>query len=103
MVSGIGLEKTAEWTNFGAFYLAGMLLILAGTVDDYLDLTPTQKLACQALAALVMVRFLLPQLRMPSAFVRANVERKLFEMLDYFQTSNQIPLSNYSQGKDEVI
>jgi len=49
------LSKSAEWTNFGAFFLAGMLLILAGTVDDYLDLTPMQKLVCQTLAALVMV------------------------------------------------
>ena len=55
VISGIGLSKSAEWTNFGAFCLAGMLLILAGTVDDYLDLTPTQKLVCQTLAALVMV------------------------------------------------
>lgn len=55
VISGIGLSKTAEWTNFGAFCLAGMLLILAGTVDDYLDLTPLQKLACQTLAALIMV------------------------------------------------
>jgi len=55
VISGIGLSKTAEWTNFGAFYLAGMLLILAGTVDDYLDLTPLQKLAVQATAALVMI------------------------------------------------
>ncbi len=55
VVSGIGLSKTAEWTNFGAFYLAGMLLILLGTVDDYLDLTPLQKLVGQMLAALVMV------------------------------------------------
>ena len=55
VVSGIGLSKTAEWTNFGAFYLASMLLILAGTVDDYLDLNPLQKLVGQALAALVMV------------------------------------------------
>jgi UDP-GlcNAc:undecaprenyl-phosphate GlcNAc-1-phosphate transferase len=55
VVSGIGLSKTAEWTDFGAFYLAGMLLILAGMVDDFLDLTPLQKLACQTIAALIMV------------------------------------------------
>jgi UDP-GlcNAc:undecaprenyl-phosphate GlcNAc-1-phosphate transferase len=55
VISGIGLSKTVEWTNFGAFYLAGMLLILAGTVDDYLDLMPMQKLAAQAAAALIMV------------------------------------------------
>jgi UDP-GlcNAc:undecaprenyl-phosphate GlcNAc-1-phosphate transferase len=54
-ISGIGLSKSPEWTNFGAFYLAGMLLILAGTVDDYLDLSALQKLAAQSLAALVMV------------------------------------------------
>lgn len=55
VVSGIGLSKTAEWTNFGAFCLAGMSLILLGTVDDYLDLTPMQKLVGQAFAALIMV------------------------------------------------
>jgi len=55
VISGIGLSKAAEWTNFGAFYLAGMLLILAGTVDDYLDLTPLQKLAVQMIATLVMI------------------------------------------------
>ena len=54
-ISGIGLSKTPEWTDFGAFYLGGMLLILAGTVDDYLDLTALQKLTAQSLAALVMV------------------------------------------------
>ena len=55
VISGIGLSKNAEWTNFGAFYLASMLLILAGMVDDYLDLTPLQKLTGQMLAALIMV------------------------------------------------
>ena len=55
VISGIGLSKNAEWTNFGAFFLAGMLLILMGTVDDYLDLKPLQKLAGQMLAALIMV------------------------------------------------
>lgn len=55
VVSGIGLSKTANWSNFGAFYLASMLLILAGTVDDYLDLSPLQKAIAQALAGLVMV------------------------------------------------
>jgi UDP-GlcNAc:undecaprenyl-phosphate GlcNAc-1-phosphate transferase len=55
VISGIGLSKNAEWTNFGAFYLAAMLLVLAGTVDDYLDLAPLQKLVAQILAALIMV------------------------------------------------
>jgi UDP-GlcNAc:undecaprenyl-phosphate GlcNAc-1-phosphate transferase len=55
VISGIGLSKNAEWTNFGAFFLAGMLLILVGTVDDYFDLKPLQKLAAQMLAALIMV------------------------------------------------
>ena len=55
VISGIGLSKNAEWTNFGAFFLAGMLLVLAGTVDDYLDLKPIQKLVAQVLAALIMV------------------------------------------------
>ena len=55
VISGIGLSKDAEWTTFGAFYLAGMLLILMGTVDDYLDLAPLQKLVGQMLAALIMV------------------------------------------------
>ncbi|MFQ5610065.1 MAG: MraY family glycosyltransferase [Woeseiaceae bacterium] len=55
VVSGIGLSKTAEWTNFGAFYLAGMLLILAGAVDDHQDISPLQKLAVQAVAAMIMI------------------------------------------------
>ncbi len=41
--------------NFGAFYLAGMFLVLAGIVDDYIDLSPLKKITIQAIAALVMV------------------------------------------------
>lgn len=55
VVSGIGLAKAAEWTNFGAFYLAGMMLLIAGIVDDHSGLTPVQKLIVQAAAALVMI------------------------------------------------
>jgi len=41
--------------NFGAFYLAGMFLVMAGMVDDFIDLSPVKKLAMQAVAALSMV------------------------------------------------
>jgi len=41
--------------NFGAFYLAGMLLVIAGTVDDFIDLSPLKKLTVQAIAALTMI------------------------------------------------
>jgi UDP-GlcNAc:undecaprenyl-phosphate GlcNAc-1-phosphate transferase len=41
--------------NFGAFYLAGMFLVIAGMVDDFIDLSPVKKLAVQAVAALTMI------------------------------------------------
>ena len=41
--------------NFGAFYLAGMFLVMAGMVDDFIDLSPVKKLAIQSLAALTMI------------------------------------------------
>jgi len=41
--------------NFGAFYLAGMFLVMAGMVDDFIDLSPVKKLAAQTVAALTMI------------------------------------------------
>lgn len=41
--------------NFGAFYLAGMFLVMAGMVDDFIDLSPLKKLLVQAAAALTMI------------------------------------------------
>ena len=41
--------------NFGAFYLAGMFLVIAGMVDDFIDMSPLKKLAVQAVAALTMI------------------------------------------------
>jgi len=41
--------------NFGAFYLAGMLLVMAGMVDDFIDLSPLKKLAVQTIATLTMI------------------------------------------------
>jgi len=40
--------------NFGAFYLAGMFLVMAGMVDDFMDLSPLKKLTAQSVAALTM-------------------------------------------------
>jgi len=41
--------------NFGAFYLAGMFLVMAGMVDDFIDLSPIKKLVAQSVAALTMI------------------------------------------------
>jgi len=41
--------------NFGAFYLAGMLLVIAGMVDDFIDLSPLKKLTVQTIATLIMI------------------------------------------------
>lgn len=41
--------------DYGGFYLAGMLLVLTGMVDDYLDLSARHKFAMQIIAALIMV------------------------------------------------
>jgi UDP-GlcNAc:undecaprenyl-phosphate GlcNAc-1-phosphate transferase len=41
--------------NFGAFYLAGMLLVIAGMVDDFVDLSPLKKLTVQVLATVTMI------------------------------------------------
>jgi len=41
--------------NFGPFYLAGMFLVMAGMVDDFIDLSPLKKLAAQSVAALTMI------------------------------------------------
>ena len=41
--------------NFGAFYLAGMFLVMAGMVDDFMDLSPLKKLLAQSVAALTMI------------------------------------------------
>jgi len=54
-VSGLVMNKPVSWSNFGAFYLAGMLLIIAGAVDDYVDLTPVQKLVVQTGATFIMI------------------------------------------------
>ncbi|MDH3380628.1 MAG: undecaprenyl/decaprenyl-phosphate alpha-N-acetylglucosaminyl 1-phosphate transferase [Gammaproteobacteria bacterium] len=41
--------------NFGAFYLAGMILVIAGMVDDFMDLSPLKKLTFQTIATLIMI------------------------------------------------
>ena len=41
--------------NFGPFYLAGMLLVISGMVDDFVDLSPLKKLTMQTAAALTMI------------------------------------------------
>lgn len=41
--------------DYGGFYLAGMLLVLTGMIDDYLDLLAQHKLMMQIIAALIMV------------------------------------------------
>jgi UDP-GlcNAc:undecaprenyl-phosphate GlcNAc-1-phosphate transferase len=37
------------------FFLAGMVLLLAGVVDDYLELTPMAKILAQTVAAIIMI------------------------------------------------
>jgi len=41
--------------DYGGFFLAGMLLVLTGMIDDYLDLSATHKMVMQIIAALIMV------------------------------------------------
>lgn len=41
--------------DFAPFYLAGMLLILAGAVDDVVDLSPVKKMVVQLGSALIMI------------------------------------------------
>ncbi len=41
--------------NFGPFYLAGMLLVITGMVDDFIDLSPLKKLTMQTAATLTMI------------------------------------------------
>ncbi len=41
--------------NFGPFYLAGMLLVISGMVDDFVDLSPLKKLTMQTAATLTMI------------------------------------------------
>ena len=55
VVSDIVRPEDLVPENFGAFYLAGMFLVLAGIVDDYIDLSPLKKMTIQAIATLVMV------------------------------------------------
>jgi len=54
-VSGFISPDGMEAIDYNSFYLAGMLMVLAGSIDDYRDLSPTTKLVAQAVAALIMV------------------------------------------------
>lgn len=55
VVQGFIFPSQSLVSEFLAFYLAGGLLVLAGAVDDYLDLSPLKKLAMQILAAMIMI------------------------------------------------
>jgi UDP-GlcNAc:undecaprenyl-phosphate GlcNAc-1-phosphate transferase len=54
-ISGLARADRVVSEAFGAFYLSGMLLVLAGTIDDVIDLSPLKKIAVQAFAAMIMI------------------------------------------------
>jgi len=55
VVSGFFLPAGIAPIDYGGFYLAGMLLVLTGAIDDYRDLSPLSKIAAQSVAALIMI------------------------------------------------
>ena len=55
VISGFILPEGTESVDYNGFYLVGMLLVIAGVVDDYRDLSPVTKIAVQTMAVLIMV------------------------------------------------
>jgi len=49
-VSGFISPDGMEAIDYNSFYLAGMLMVLAGSIDDYRDLSPTTKLVARVFA-----------------------------------------------------
>lgn len=55
ITAGIILPDQIVSGDFAPFYLAGMLLILAGAIDDIVDLSPAKKFAVQIGSSLIMI------------------------------------------------
>ena len=55
VVSGFVFPGQEQPASFAAFYLAAMLLVLVGTVDDFVDLSPLKKVTAQVIATLIMI------------------------------------------------
>ena len=55
VICQIVLPEGAKLIDYGGFYLAGMLLVLTGIVDDYVDLSPQRKIIAQTVASLIMI------------------------------------------------
>jgi UDP-GlcNAc:undecaprenyl-phosphate GlcNAc-1-phosphate transferase len=55
VISGYLLPQGSVLLDHGGFFLAGMVLLLAGVVDDYLELTPMAKILAQAVASIIMI------------------------------------------------
>ena len=53
VICQIVLPEGAKLIDYGGFYLAGMLLVLTGIVDDYVDLSPQCKIIAQTVASLI--------------------------------------------------
>ena len=55
VLSGYFLHDKFYPIDYYGFYLAGVLLVLTGIIDDYKNLSPTIRLGVEAVAALVMI------------------------------------------------
>lgn len=55
VISGFLLPDGSALLDYDSFFLAGMLLLLVGVVDDYLELKPFAKIFAQIGAALIMI------------------------------------------------
>jgi UDP-GlcNAc:undecaprenyl-phosphate GlcNAc-1-phosphate transferase len=55
VISGFVLPEGVRPVDYSGFYLAGMLLVLIGMIDDFVDLSPLHKIVVQTLATLIMV------------------------------------------------
>ncbi len=55
VISGFIFSEATTLVDYGGFYLAGMLLVLTGMIDDYVDLSPQHKIVAQTIASLIMV------------------------------------------------
>ncbi len=55
VITGSLYPELSLMQEYGGFFLAGMLLLLVGVVDDYIELRPIAKIAAQTAAALIMI------------------------------------------------
>jgi len=55
VISGFLKTDGSLLQDNGGFFLAGMLLLLVGMVDDYIELRPLSKIIAQTVAALIMI------------------------------------------------